>query len=501
MRIVFFMRHVGYVRNFESTLGLLCERGHDVHVALGTKKATWLAGRKSGLDQLSERHPNLSYGLAPAIDDHRWFRLARRLRAATDYLRYLDPRYRRAPRLRARAERKARPLIPKLARLPLVRSAAGIALLRRLLTYIEACLPPSPAVDAFIRDCRPDIVLVTPLLDLRSPQGDYVRSAKRARIRTGLCVASWDNLTNKGMLRDIPEIVTVWNEAQRREAVELHGVPPSQVVVTGAQSYDHWFDWAPSTTRDEFCRRIGLPPDCPFLLYLCSSPFIGPQEASFVQVWVRRLRAQDDHRLREIGVLVRPHPQNAAQWEDVDLSGEGSVVVWPRAGADPVDSESKADYYDSIYHSAAVVGVNTSALIESAIVGRSVYTLLASELRDSQEGTLHFEHLLSEGGGLLKAATSFEQHAAQLAEAAEQNGRDDQANLRFLEAFVRPAGIAEPATPRLVEAIETAARGPLPAEYPPPRGAPLVRLALRPLARSRAQRIEEGAPDGRAERA
>ena len=37
MRVLFLMRHSGYVRNFESTLRLLCERGHQVHVGFQGK--------------------------------------------------------------------------------------------------------------------------------------------------------------------------------------------------------------------------------------------------------------------------------------------------------------------------------------------------------------------------------------------------------------------------------------------------------------------------------
>ena len=37
-------------------------------------------------------------------------------------------------------------------------------------------------------------------------------------IPAGVCVASWDNLTNKGVIRSDPDAVFVWNEAQRRAA-------------------------------------------------------------------------------------------------------------------------------------------------------------------------------------------------------------------------------------------------------------------------------------------
>ncbi|HEY2945672.1 MAG TPA: hypothetical protein VGN09_24785, partial [Vicinamibacteria bacterium] len=260
---------------------------------------------------------------------------------------------------------------------------------------------------------------------------------------------------------------------------------------------DHWFTWAPRLSRPEFCRRVGLSPERPFFLYVCSSPFIGPHEAEFVLDWIRRLRASGEAGLAEAGILIRPHPQNAEQWREVDLRGLAGVSIWPREGADPIDPQAKADYYDSIHHSAAVVGVNTSALIEAAIVGRSVYTWLADEFRDTQEGTLHFHHLLEAGGGVLHVADTFEEHAAQLARALSEAGRES--NRAFLEAFVRPRGLEVPATPLLVEAVEAAAVEGARPKVPGP-AAWGVRLALMPLARylyrrRNLQQMEEGVRD------
>jgi hypothetical protein len=167
------------------------------------------------------------------------------------------------------------------------------------------------------------------------------------------------------------------------------------------------------------------------------------------------------------GVLVRPHPQNAEQWRHVDLSEYGPAVVWPLAGATPSDAESRADYFNSIVHSAAVVGINTTAEIESAIVGRSVFTILAPDFQATQEGTLHFEHLRRANGGLLHVAQTFAEHVEQLG-GALRNPADDGRCRRFVEAFVRPFGVDVPATPKLVEALETLARqGPKSAEQTP----------------------------------
>jgi hypothetical protein len=131
------------------------------------------------------------------------------------------------------------------------------------------------------------------------------------------------------------------------------------------------------------------------------------------------------------------------------------VVVWPREAQFPTDTESKADYFDSIYHSACVVGLNSTAMLEAGLIGRPVLTILAPEFWESQEGTLHFRYLLEVGGGLLRVSRSLDEHLTHLADAVA--GRDVEASersRRFVEAFIRPHGLDHPVTPIFVDAVE-----------------------------------------------
>jgi hypothetical protein len=227
------------------------------------------------------------------------------------------------------------------------------------------------------------------------------------------------------------------------------------VVVTGSQAYDHWFATRPSLGRDEFCLRVGLDPARPFLLYLCSSPFIAPHEVGFVRRWIAGIRSSAHPDLRSLGVLVRPHPQNWKQWEGVDLSAEfDNVTFWPRTGVNPIGGEARAEYFNSMYHSEAVVGVNTSAMIESGIIGRPVYSIRSDEFSATQEGTLHFQHLKNVEGGLLHLADTLDDHLRQIAILLTGDGSESRGARRFIQAFIRPHGLDVPATPLVAGEIE-----------------------------------------------
>ena len=233
-----------------------------------------------------------------------------------------------------------------------------------------------------------------------------------------LGVGSWDHLTTKGLIHERPDRMIVWNEAQRVEAAELHRDPARHGHGHRRAGLRPLVRAAADVDARGVLREGRRPADRPLLLYLCSSPFITPYE-SRVRAHVDRghSRIAPDPELRVAAILIRPHPQNAAAVAGLRSRRRSKRVgIWPRAGANPVDTDARADYYDSMFHSVAVVGVNTSALIESGIVGRPVFTVLADEFAGQQEGTLHFQHLKNVNGGLLHGCRrSLEEHCAQLA--------------------------------------------------------------------------------------
>jgi hypothetical protein len=490
LRIVFSLLHAGYLRHYAEPIRLLAERGHSIHIALFRHGE---ADESSVLlKMLRERYATVTAGVAPRrrhLDG--WRGLAWLVRGLVDVLRYADPRYEHAQALRSRAAEKVQTRVTNSHNDPITRwliaRAVGFVANdpdpRRArwcmgaLRAVERAIPSSSRIDRLLREFGADAVVASPVVDIGSPQVEFVKSAQRHHLPSAIAVASWDNLTSKGLLRVVPDRVFVWNEIQRTELEEMHAIPADRVVVTGGQKFDPWFDREPSGGREEFLRKVGLDPRREYVLYLCSSAFIAPDELSFVRRWLDAVRASGDPRVRELGVLVRPHPQNPAQWIDPDLSGYDDVVVWPRGGQFPDAGEAQTAFFDSMAHSVAVVGINTSAQIDSAIVGKPVYTIRAFDA--SQEGTIHFHYLLHDHGGFVRDAATLEEHVAQLAEGLADPERVAAELKRFVGSFVRPRGLDRPVAPIVADEIEALAR--LQPVRPRLGALILLRLALYPL--------------------
>lgn len=474
LKILFVMEHPG-VGSLMPALRILHGRGH--HLVLGYEALKSVESHRE-LQDLADDCPGLEFMQLPAMGSAGTVPLAAWLRRSIDYLRYLEPRYRDAVKLRARAYRKAPRGIRKFAKAAKLLGPPGIAGTKRVLQVLERRLEPPPHVQAFLAEHKPDVLLLAHLLPIGTTHADYLRAANRLGIPTAFPVRGWDNLTNKGLLRDAPTSVLVWNDLQAKEARELHRIPEANIRLTGAPLCDPWFERQPSRSREEFCRDVGLRADRPIVLYVCSSGFVAKNEVDFVRSWIERLRERGEP-FAEAGFLVRPHPLNAAQWADVTL-GE-SAKIWPRFGEAPHDEASRDNYFDTLYHSDAVVGINSTAQIESAIVGRPVHTLLAEEFRDTQQGTLHFHYLKADEFGLLHVARTFDEHVEQLAASLRGEG-DDGRNERFLRRFVRPLGLDRAASEQVADAVEELGRAPAPAPVKAPFAAPLVRAALVPWA-------------------
>jgi hypothetical protein len=450
LRVLFFVHTANRLRNFEGLVEALAQRNHHVRLAVVDKGKLVLP---PGLDSSS-----ISIVVCPARRRDRWKAYARELRRLRDYLRYLAPEFRRARGLRKRSKEGANYIVSNVLTLvfrwPF--TARYVVYADRCLQWIEDHIPSDPVMERFLRDEAPDVVLVTPLVQRGAEyQVDYIKSSHQLGLPVAVLPFSWDHLTNKGLMRVSPDRVFVWNEVQKREAVEFHHVPEQFVDICGGWRFDEFYAREPSMTRDEFCSATGLHPERPIVTYLCSSEFTAPEEEVFVLEWIRKIRSSFSPTLRDCGIVVRPYPDKARQWQDVQ-AGDGVFVMTGKQWQGPrMASWSNQSLYESLYHCDAAVGINTSAMIEAGILSKPVFTVVVDRFADGQSRTLHFEYLTRFAGGLAEVAADLDEHCAQLQQALAAGGTGRCARSdRFTQAFVRPGGLDRPVVPVVLDKIE-----------------------------------------------
>ena len=477
MKILFLVGATSRIRNFDHTILELADHGHVVQLAGRLRKGAFELPK--GIE-----HERVTGRVNPTRRADDWRDFVDLLRGARDYVRYFDPRYAQATRLVRRAYDIApTEFVLFCERRPWVKRHWRLA--ARALAFCEELMPVDPEFETFLREEAPDLILVTPLVTFESYQTDYVKAAHRLGIPVVFIPFSWDNLTNKGLMRVQPDRVIVWNDIQRQEAVDMHGCAPDNVVITGAARFDDFFARKPSTSRAEFVGAYGLDPARPMVLYLGSSQLTGPNEMELIRRWADSFRGSDDPTIRECGILVRPHPALRTSWASVDMSDIGNIAISLEAsrGADQ-------ELFDSLYHAHVAVGLNTSAMLEAAIVGRPVHTLLIPGFDEGQIGTMHFHYLVEAYGGLAAIARDFAEHHRQLAPILARPASSSARSRAFAQQFLRPLGVDRPVAPILTAEIERAARTIVKRPHPTDAAwkAPLRRTLLSWLERRRASR-------------
>lgn len=306
------------------------------------------------------------------------------------------------------------------------------------LSLMEKIFPADKFVVADILERSPDMVIVSPV-NMRGSSADleYLKAASKLKIPTALQVFSWDNLTVRGLIHIIPDLVFVWNNFQAQEALKYHSVPEDRIRITGSPVFDGWFSkLKPSCTRGEFCRQNRLDAKRAIITYLGSSRNIARDERWLVKALLGVLSESGDSQMSAVQIIFRPHPGNFKSYENMDIQ---NVFVLPKKGAMPDELSALQFFYDTLYYSAVVAGVNTSGTIDAMVSGKPCVGLLVPEYQKTHINTLHLQHLLQSNAlYLIKDIGEFPKIFRSILD-----GHDPLCSNRefFVKNFLRPKGI------------------------------------------------------------
>ena len=228
-----------------------------------------------------------------------------------------------------------------------------------------------------LRQIKPDWVIGTPLTYWQSHvEGEYIKAAQSLGIKTAGLVLTWDNLTTKNRFYPIPDVVFAWNELHKQELIKYHEVPESKIEVVGSFVFEHWLSAKPFISKKQFCEKYELDPLKPIYCYLGSSLSIAGKDDGVMAKGLIRVYP-------EAQFILRPHPSNA----DV-FDGMENVLTGKRGNEGQIIRE---DAIESYLYSEFIYGLNTSAMLEAALVGGKIRIIPG--LPETQRDALHFKWL------------------------------------------------------------------------------------------------------------
>lgn len=460
LKVFFVMRSGAHFPYHVTTIDHLRRRGHDVTLFLDPDWHGRGRIQPRALDAWLEQAGPVQ--VRDAVPRTGWWRaVLTASREARSYANYCQ----RGPAVEFYRTRWKR-YLPGWLR-PFTNTALGGWLFRRRLTgqalaAVERLAPADRAIVESLRRETPDCVVASPTNMRFDAEVEYIKAAKALGVPCVVPVLSWDNLTTKGLLPVPPDLVLAWHKGHARDAREIHGIPGSRALVTGAPFFDKWFDGAATIpSRSAICQRVGLDPARPYVLYLGSSVSIAKDESWLLIALVQALRASRNPELRRLQVIFRPHPNNQRAVRQLDRA---KVPVWPREPGLPDTTEMIAEFRAMLHHAIAAVGINTTGMLDAILCDRPCVAITAEEYKATQIDTDHFQRMLQSKA--LYVAHSIDDAVPVLRRLA--NGQDARGTARraFMKTYARPRGLGADAGEAAALAIEhVAARRPL-AELP-----------------------------------
>ena len=118
-----------------------------------------------------------------------------------------------------------------------------------------------------------------------------LRVAHRMGIKTAGFIFSWDNLTSRSRILVPYDYWLVWHDFMKEQLLRIYPkVREQNVFVTGTPQFDFHFKPEYLLSREELCRRLGIDPARPFILYTTGVDRHFPEEHRHVRFVIDTLR-------------------------------------------------------------------------------------------------------------------------------------------------------------------------------------------------------------------
>jgi len=327
-----------------------------------------------------------------------------------------------------RIQRGGGPLSPRMGLIKrliafLSRTTLNNSLGHALLRKIDMLFGGRQEIRALFDTYRPSLVFVANLFSVLDIE--VLREAKSRSVYTVGMIKSWDNVTSKGLVRQLPNKVIVHTEIMREEMHRFADMKYEDIFVSGVPQYDMYF--APDRmSREEFFKKFSLDPYKRLILLLEPGLKLAPHGH---EIWDIVEKALERKQLPEdVQVLVSIHPAYKAR---EDLIPRHKKLTFVRFGYRLVEGNYKtwefsedaaADLMRAVRHSDLVLTTFSTMNIEASIFDKPIiniafegYQKLPYQKSIAQyKDYTHLQPIVRSGG--VKIANSKEELIAQMNE-------------------------------------------------------------------------------------
>ncbi len=334
--------------------------------------------------------------------------------------------------------RLIKPAARALAREPALRVLTA---LERELAYR---LRPTRVFDELLARLKPDLVFSGSQIHGRAAELP-LRVAHRMGFRTAVFVFSWDNLTSQSRIMVPYDDYLVWHDGMSRELLETYPeVSSERVLAVGTPQFDYHFKPEFQLTREELCRRIGIDPGCPYVLYTAGIDHHFYEEHRHVETVARLLQELALPTTPQL--VVRTYAKGTSpEMRSLAERGLPSTVFPPVAWNEQYQTpryEDLAVYTSLLRH--AALGINTASTVSLELM---VFDKPIINLRYDPPGTdlpwchgyerhILFDHFrpVAESGATM-VASSDDDLARMLHRGLSQPQADSPSRRKFLEGM------------------------------------------------------------------
>lgn len=189
------------------------------------------------------------------------------------------------------------------------RSIGRLKVFRSLLRYLDRKTFKAPAsLDLYFQKYMPQSLFITDVFN--EIEGIFHLTALKYSIPALAMVRSWDNTTNKGLMRQIPDYTLTNNPIIKEEATSYHDVPASSIFPMGFPQFDDAFK-SNFMPREKYFSLLNLDPKKKLVLFSPAGQQISDTDWQICEI-LKQGQAQGKIP-SDLQFLIRSHPLDPAR--------------------------------------------------------------------------------------------------------------------------------------------------------------------------------------------